>query len=89
MTRTPTSLLPGVSESFILPWERYIDDFLEEQLSNGLQQVVILGAGYSEEAKTIFIWQGVTYFLTNEGFDSTLAFIAEHSGKGSIVIFIA
>ncbi len=142
-------MAPG-AESFILLRERYIDDFLGEQLSNGLQQVVILGAGYdtrayrisgmektivfevderatqnrkktllvkavnpvpsfvsfvpvnfnteslgdalraagySEEAKTIFIWQGVTYFLTNEGVDSTLAFIAEHSGKGSTVIF--
>lgn len=33
------------------------------------------------------IWQGVTYFLTPEGIDGTLAFIAEHSGLDSTVIF--
>jgi methyltransferase (TIGR00027 family) len=45
------------------------------------------GNGYDEHAKTLFIWQGVTYFLTKEGVDSTLAFIATHSGAGSSVIF--
>ncbi len=130
--------------------ERYIDDYLKASLSKGLDQVVILGAGfdtrayriagiektrvfeidqpatqaekllrlkkvidplpqhvtflpvdfntqtlaerlpasgYNEKGKTLFIWQGVTYFLTKEGVDSTLAFIANHSGPGSAVIF--
>jgi methyltransferase (TIGR00027 family) len=138
------------STSFIFVRERYIDDVLKASLSNGLEQVVILGAGfdtrayriagiektrvfeidfpatqevklkglrkifnplpdhvtflpvdfntqtleerllssgYNERAKTLFIWQGVTYFLTAEGVDSTLAFIANHSGPGSAVIF--
>ncbi len=43
--------------------------------------------GYDEQRKTLFIWQGVTYFLTAAGIDSTLAFIAQHSGRGSTVIF--
>jgi methyltransferase (TIGR00027 family) len=43
--------------------------------------------GYDERAKTLFIWQGVIYFLKPEGVDSTLAFIAEHSGPNSAVIF--
>jgi len=140
---------PG-STSFIFVRERYIDDILKANLSDGLEQVVILGAGfdtrayriagiektrvfeidypatqevklkglkkvvdplpdhvtflpvdfntqtlddrlknsaYNERAKTLFIWQGVTYFLTAEGVDSTLAFIANHSGPGSAVIF--
>jgi methyltransferase (TIGR00027 family) len=47
----------------------------------------LLGSGYDEHAKTLFIWQGVTYFLTREGVDNTLAFIAAHSGPGSAVIF--
>lgn len=130
--------------------ERYIDDYLKTSLSEGLDQVVILGAGfdtrayciegiektrvfeidqpltqaekllrlkkvidplpqhvtflpvdfntqtlaerlltsgYNEKGKTLFIWQGVTYFLTKEGVDSTLAFIANHSRPGSAVIF--
>ena len=140
---------PG-STSFIFVRERYIDDILKASLNDGLEQVVILGAGfdtrpyriagiektrvfevdypatqevklkglkkvidplpdyvtflpvdfntqtleerlqssvYNERAKTLFIWQGVTYFLTSEGVDSTLAFIANHSGSGSAVIF--
>src|SRR5262249_10896737 len=131
-------MAPGALE-FILAREQYIDDFLKACLSEGLDQVVILGAGfdtrayripgidktrvfevdhpatqevklkklrkvidplpsyvtfvsadfntqtlderlaasgYDERCKTLFIWQGVTYFLTAEGIDSTLAFIA-------------
>jgi methyltransferase (TIGR00027 family) len=43
--------------------------------------------GYNERSKTLFIWQGVTYFLDPQGVDSTLAFIAGHSGAGSALIF--
>lgn len=32
-------------------------------------------------------WQGMTMYLTPEDVDSTLAFIANHSGPGSAVIF--
>jgi methyltransferase (TIGR00027 family) len=44
-------------------------------------------SGYIEHDKTLFIWQGVTYFLTAAGVEDTLAFIAGHSGAGSAVIF--
>jgi len=44
-------------------------------------------SGYDEHLKTLFIWQGVTQYLTPEAVDSTLAFIAEHSGQDSAVIF--
>jgi methyltransferase (TIGR00027 family) len=140
---------PGGIE-FITVRERYIDDYLKTVLSEGLGQVVILGAGfdtrpyripgiekthvfeidypatqetkrkglkkvidplpeyvtflpvdfnslllgeclhssgYNEHAKTLFIWQGVTYFLEAKSVDSTLEFIATHSGPGSSVIF--
>jgi methyltransferase (TIGR00027 family) len=142
-------MAPG-AVPFVVVRERYIDDFLKTSLNEGLDQVVILGAGfdtrayripgiekthvfeidhpatqqeklkrlkkvidplpgnvtfvpldfntqtlaerlpaagYNEQGKTLFIWQGVTYFLTAEGVDSTLAFIAAHSGPGSMVIF--
>lgn len=135
---------------FITARERYIDDFLKACLREGLDQVVILGAGfdtrayrivgiektqvfevdfpatqevklkrlkkvivplpghvtfvpmdfntqtlaerlpasgYDEQGKTLFIWQGVTMYLTPEGVDGTLAYIANHSGAGSAVIF--
>jgi methyltransferase (TIGR00027 family) len=48
---------------------------------------VLRAAGYDERAKTLFIWQGVTYFLRPEGIDRTLAFITNHSAPGSSVIF--
>ncbi len=142
-------LAPG-AKSFVVGREWFIDDFLKSSLAEGLDQVVILGAGfdtralriagiektrvfeidhpdtqsvkldrlkkvvnplpayvtfipvdfntqqlgerllessYNERGKTLFIWQGVTYFLTKEGVDTTLAFIANHSGPGSAVIF--
>jgi methyltransferase (TIGR00027 family) len=44
-------------------------------------------AGFDEKLKTLFIWQGVTYFLSGKGVDSTLGFIAHHSGAGSAMIF--
>ncbi len=142
-------MAPG-AVGFIVVRERYIDDFLKAGLAEGLDQVVLLGAGfdtrayripgieqthvfevdypatqeakrkalqkvidplpahvtfvpvdfntqslgerlknsdYNEPAKTLFIWQGVTYFLEAQGMDSTLDFIADHSGPGSSVIF--
>ena len=131
---------PG-AVGFITVRERYIDDYLKTGLTEGLDQVVILGAGfdtrayripgiekthvfeidypatqevkrkglkkvidplpgyvtfvpmdfntqslgqqlpasgYNEQAKTLFVWQGVTYFLEAKGVDSTLDFIAHH-----------
>ncbi len=142
-------MAPG-SVGFIVLRERYIDDTLKTGLAEGLDQVVLLGAGfdtrayripgieqtrvfeidypatqeakrkalkkvidplpghvtfvpvdfntqslgdrlknsgYNEEAKTLFIWQGVTYFLEAQGVDNSLDFIAHHSGPGSSVVF--
>ena len=140
---------PGTM-GFLVARERYIDDYLQASLDDGLEQLVILGAGYdsrayrfdqlkdrhvfevdhaatqqakivkltrilselprhvvfvpidfetqtleqrllecgySERKKTLFIWQGVTQYLTQEAVDSTLAFVANHSGPGSSIIF--
>jgi methyltransferase (TIGR00027 family) len=141
---------PGVM-GFLTVRERHIDEYLKTRLADGVQQVVILGAGYDsrayrfeefkrsvkvfevdhpatqqaklkplakifgavpphvtyvsidfntqtleqrlrecgydERAKTLFIWQGVTQYLTPEGVDNTLAFVAQHSGPGSAIIF--
>jgi methyltransferase (TIGR00027 family) len=43
--------------------------------------------GYAEHAQTLFIWQGVTQYLTPEGVDGTLEFVARHSAPGSAIIF--
>jgi methyltransferase (TIGR00027 family) len=139
---------PGVN-GFLAARDRYIDDVLQKFLNEGLQQLVILGAGYDSRAyrfdlagvkvfevdhpatqedklaklktifgqipdhvtyipidfntqtlkkrllesrydpkrKTLFIWQGVIMYLTSEAVDSTLAFVINHSGKGSTIVF--
>src|SRR5512136_2493478 len=139
---------PGVM-GFLTVRERHIDEYLKTCLANGVQQVVILGAGfdarayrfeefkrgvkvfevdhpatqqaklkrlrkifgdvpayvtyvpidfntqtleqrlaecgYKEDAQTLFIWQGVTQYLTPEAVDRTLAFVANHSAPGSSI----
>ena len=44
-------------------------------------------AGYREDARTLFVWQGVSMYLTAAGIDRTLAFVEQHSAKGSVVAF--
>jgi methyltransferase (TIGR00027 family) len=141
---------PGVM-GFLAARDRYIDDVLQEFLGKGLQQLVILGAGYDSRPyrfdlpqrkvtvfevdhpatqkdkldkvrkifgsipghvtyvavdfntqtleqclgesgydptlKTLFIWQGVTMYLTAGSVDDTLRFIVQHSEPGSAVVF--
>jgi methyltransferase (TIGR00027 family) len=61
----------------------YVDiDFNTQSLETRLNE-----CGYDETLKTLFIWQGVTQYLTPEAVDGTLSFIANHSGTGSSVIF--
>ncbi len=141
---------PGV-EGYLVARTRCIDDYLQACLDNGIEQLVILGAGfdsrayrfsslvgrvkvfevdhpatqraklarlekifgsipshvvyvpidferaaldqrlrecgYDERLKTLFVWEGVTMYLTPEAVDSTLEFVAHHSGAGSSIIF--
>lgn len=44
-------------------------------------------AGYSENRRTLFVWQGVIVYLTREGADRTLDFISRKSAPGSAVVF--
>ena len=139
---------PGVL-GYLAARTRYIDDYLQNCLDSGLEQLVILGAGldsrayrfeqlkerrvfevdhpatqsgkiervnkilgdlprhvvyvpvdfnqetlhklldlgYDKQRQTLFVWEGVTYYLTAEAVDSTLAFVLAHSGQGSSIIF--
>lgn len=140
---------PGVN-GFLAARERYIDDVLQNFLDAGLQQLVILGAGYDSRAyrfdlpgrvKTfevdhpatqvdkvakvqrifgkipehvtyvpvdfntqtlsgcllsagydpslvsLFIWQGVSMYLTAEAVDATLDFVVKNSTPGSAIAF--
>src|SRR5574340_694126 len=140
---------PGVN-GYLIARERYIDDVLQSYLNDGLQQLVILGAGFDSRAyrfdlagrvktfevdhpvtqaekvsrlkkifgglpghvsfipidfttqkladqilssnydpslKTLFIWQGVTMYLTSEAVDATLDFVVNYAASGSGVVF--
>jgi len=140
---------PGVL-GFLTARCRYIDDYLDDCLKAGIEQLVILGAGldsrayriaglkgridlfevdhpatqavkcakltklfgelpthvtyvpidfnaetldklfdfgYHRQGKTLFIWEGVVYYLTAEAVDQTLSFVSRNSGAGSSIIF--
>ncbi|MGE5225190.1 MAG: SAM-dependent methyltransferase [Omnitrophica WOR_2 bacterium] len=140
---------PGVEE-FLIARTRYIDDYLSDSLKEGIDQLVILGAGldsrayrfegirnkvktfevdhpasqqvklrklkrifgdipeyvvyvpidfsvetldklfdygYDENLTTLFIWEGVTYYITEKSVNDTFHFITCHSGEGSRLIF--
>ena len=143
-------VFPGVCDS-ILARTRFIDDCLEEAINGGLQQVVIMGAGYDTRVlrfkrlkenitvfevdhpatqkmklerykqsslavpngvvfvpadfneedlsqklfdngygrslKTFFIWEGITYYVSNATIDKTLSFISQNALEGSSIVF--
>ncbi|MBN1267407.1 MAG: SAM-dependent methyltransferase [Anaerolineales bacterium] len=57
-------------------------DFNKQSLSEALH-----AAGFVENQKTLFLWEGVTMYLTAEAVDATLAFIRENCAEGSRVVF--
>ncbi len=64
-------------------WVVYVSiDFNRQSLEGVLKK-----AGYEPTQKTFFIWEGVTQYITEQGVDSTLRFIADHSDPGSSIIF--
>jgi len=57
-------------------------DFNRETLPQRMSQ-----SGYDKDKKSLFIWEGVTPYLTAEAVDETLHFVAKNSGPGSSIIF--
>jgi methyltransferase (TIGR00027 family) len=47
----------------------------------------LLSSGYDPSRISLFIWQGVTMYLTPEGVDTTLAFVAKNAAPGSAIVF--
>jgi methyltransferase (TIGR00027 family) len=141
--------MPG-SLGGILCRTRYIDDVLKRSLEQGLDQVVILGAGFDTRAyripgvdpvrvfevdlpgtreakqarlekvlgavpenvtlvgmdfdrqklddmlsaagfqkgrRTLFVWEGVTQYITEQAVNDTLEFVSRISGVGSAIVF--
>ncbi len=48
---------------------------------------VLQKAGYQDGQKSLFLWEGVSMYLTAQAVDGTLAFIRNHSAPGSRVVF--
>ena len=57
-------------------------DFEKQNLWNALDQ-----SGYDYSQKTLFIWEGVSMYITPEAVDQTLSFVVTNSIKGSGIIF--
>jgi len=57
-------------------------NFNQESLAQTLEK-----AGYRNDLKTLFIWEGVSYYLEKEAVDATLEFIGRVAHPGSAVAF--
>ena len=57
-------------------------DFNKEKLPQRMFQ-----SGYDKDKKSLFIWEGVTPYLTAEAVDETLQFVAKYSGPGTSILF--
>jgi methyltransferase (TIGR00027 family) len=56
-------------------------DFVDETLDK------LLTCGFDRSLKTLFIWEGVTLYLTIESVGTTLAWVQANSASGSAIIF--
>lgn len=62
---------------------RYVPvDFMKDSLSQRL-----LDAGMDPTAKTLFLWEGVSYYVDESAVKATLRFIRENSAPGSGIVF--
>jgi methyltransferase (TIGR00027 family) len=43
--------------------------------------------GYSEEEKSLYIWEGITMYIPDKSIQETLRFVREHSAPGSTIGF--
>ena len=57
-------------------------DFTKDDLATVLRQ-----AGYDTTKKTVFVWEGVTFYIPETAVNGTLAFVASHSAPGSRIVF--
>jgi methyltransferase (TIGR00027 family) len=57
-------------------------DFTKDDL-----KTVLEAAGYDRTKKTIFVWEGVTFYIPEAAVAATLSFVAGNSGSGSRIVF--
>jgi methyltransferase (TIGR00027 family) len=48
---------------------------------------VLQSAGYSRQARTLFIWSGVSFYLSADAVDAVLEFVRACSAPGSAIVF--
>jgi methyltransferase (TIGR00027 family) len=48
---------------------------------------MLSAAGFQQGQRTLFIWEGVTQYITAEAVNDTLAFVSGVSGAGSAIVF--
>ncbi|MCP4694593.1 MAG: SAM-dependent methyltransferase [Desulfobacterales bacterium] len=48
---------------------------------------VLFAAGFDKDKKTLFMWEGVTYYLAREAVDATLEFVRSNTPAGSAIAF--
>jgi methyltransferase (TIGR00027 family) len=48
---------------------------------------ILTRAGYQDGQKTLFLWEGVSMYLSAQAVDGTLAFVQGHSARDSQIIF--
>jgi methyltransferase (TIGR00027 family) len=56
-------------------------------LIKGALDKTLFESGYDRKLKTLFICEGVMYYLSAEAVDEILAFVANNSAKGSAIVF--
>lgn len=57
-------------------------DFEHDDLEKALRE-----RGYVPGARTLFLWEGVTYYLPEGAVNAVLSLVASHSGPGSSILF--
>lgn len=57
-------------------------DFETEDLGNALRT-----RGYAPNARTLFLWEGVSYYLPESAVKAVLMFASSHSGAASSILF--
>jgi methyltransferase (TIGR00027 family) len=61
--------------------------FISADLEREDLGIALERAGYSVAAWTLFIWSGVSFYLSAEAVDSVLNFVRHRSGPGSSIVF--
>jgi methyltransferase (TIGR00027 family) len=61
--------------------------FVPSDFNLGALDQAMIDAGYRHQHPTVFLWEGVTNYLTEEAIDTTLRWCAKTAGASSVVLF--